>query len=100
MTLESLREGEWTTYGDLAALIGSAALPVGQHVANHGDCPNAYRVLTAQGTIAPGFTWTDPAREDDPLEVLQAEGLEISPDGRADPASRVAAAEFASRIGD
>jgi O6-methylguanine-DNA--protein-cysteine methyltransferase len=36
--------GSWTTYGDLAALIGSHPVPVGGRLANY-PVPNAHRVL-------------------------------------------------------
>ena len=42
------RVGRWTTYGELAQLGGTAAMPVGQHVANAPGLDNAYRVLGAR----------------------------------------------------
>ena len=40
----ALPTGTWTTYGDLAELIGSHPVPVGVHLAHH-PVPNAWRVL-------------------------------------------------------
>ncbi len=63
--LAGIPAGAWTTYGDLAALIGSHPVPVGVRLANH-PLPNAHRVLQADGTISPSFRWPDPDRTDDP----------------------------------
>ena len=41
--------GSWTTYGDLAALIGSHPVPVGMRLANY-PVHNAHRVLQADGS--------------------------------------------------
>ena len=48
--------GAWTTYGDLAALIGSHPVPVGARIAKY-PMTNGHRVLQAEGTISPGFRW-------------------------------------------
>jgi alkylated DNA nucleotide flippase Atl1 len=93
----ALPSGVWTTYGDLAELIGSHPVPVGSYLANQ-PVPNAYRVLTSAGTISSGFRWPDPERSDDPLELLAADGIPIH-DGHADPAHRVTALELAELIG-
>jgi alkylated DNA nucleotide flippase Atl1 len=55
----------WTTYGDLAELIGSHPVSVGVHLATH-PVPNAWRVLTVDGRISPGFRWEIEGRTDDP----------------------------------
>jgi hypothetical protein len=57
--LAELPAGSWTTYGDLAALIGSHPVPVGMRLATV-PVTNAHRVLQAEGTISPGFRWPDP----------------------------------------
>lgn len=93
----ALPEGLWTTYGDLAELIGSHPVPVGVHLATH-DVPNAWRVLMADGTISPGFRWEDPNRHDDPVELLRQQGVVFN-DGRADPAKRWIASEIAALLG-
>ena len=56
----ALPAGSWTSYLDLAALIGSHQVPVGQRVANH-ELPNAHRVRKSSGACRPGFRWNDPA---------------------------------------
>ncbi len=58
--LEALPEGYWTTYGSLADAVGTAAQPLGAHVATCQQCPNAYRILNSGGTVAPNFRWSDP----------------------------------------
>ncbi len=90
--------GSWTTYGDLAELVGSHPVPVGHHLATQ-PVPNAWRVLTSDGRISSQFRWdNEPGRTDDPVDVLTAEGLQFS-DGRADPAQRLSARELADLLG-
>jgi alkylated DNA nucleotide flippase Atl1 len=91
--------GAWTTYGDLAALIGSHAVPVGMRIANH-PIENGHRVMQASGTISPGFRWYEPDRQDDPVAVLKAEGVEFDDQGRANPSQRFTAEDFANLLGD
>ncbi|MFF0824170.1 DUF262 domain-containing protein [Micromonospora haikouensis] len=95
--LSELPTGSWTTYGDLAALIGTAPQPVGVRLANH-PVPNAHRVLQVEGTVSPGFRWLEPGRTDDPYEVLRSEGVTF--DGnRADQAQRIGTEELAQLAG-
>jgi hypothetical protein len=53
-------------------------------VAACAQCTNAYRVLTYDGQISPGFKWPDPTDTRDPADELRAEGVAIV-DGKADP---------------
>ncbi|CAM5537654.1 hypothetical protein SBADM41S_05443 [Streptomyces badius] len=53
--LLAMPTGTWTTYGDVAALIGTHAVPVGQHLASKAGLHGAYRVLTADGRVSVGF---------------------------------------------
>lgn len=94
--LAVVRPGEWTTYGDLAEVIGSEARPVGQHVVNCEECPNAYRVLTVSGEVAKNFSWGDPNRDADPQELLESEGIPFEA-GLASPEHRVDAALISRR---
>ena len=73
--LEAIPPGRWTTYGDLAAVIGTAAQPVGTHIARCNQCENAHRVLAGSGRTAENFAWDDPERTDTPEEMLTAEGV-------------------------
>ncbi|HLM21025.1 MAG TPA: DUF262 domain-containing protein [Propionibacteriaceae bacterium] len=92
----SLPEGTWTTYGDLAELIGSHPVPVGVHLATK-PVPNAWRVLMADGTVSPGFRWGDD-RKDDPVELLASESV-VFREGHADPGQHISAAELAGMLG-
>ncbi|MFC9506054.1 DNA-binding protein [Streptomyces sp. NPDC057002] len=73
--LDAIPPGRWTTYGDVASVIGSHAVPVGTHLATCRQCPNAWRVLTAVGRVSAGFRWPDSTRTGTPVEVLTAEGV-------------------------
>jgi alkylated DNA nucleotide flippase Atl1 len=77
--------GLWTTYGDVAAVIGSHARPVAACLASW-PIPNAHRILTVKGKVAEGFAFRD-GRTDDPVELLKAEGIRFT-NGRADPRQR------------
>jgi alkylated DNA nucleotide flippase Atl1 len=90
--------GNWTTYGDLAALIGSHPVPVGQRVASV-PVRNAHRVLQADGRVSPSFHWPDADRADDPVDVLRMEGIEFNDSIRADPAQRLSTEKLAALIG-
>ena len=96
--LAELPAGSWTTYGDLAALIGSHPVAVGSRLAT-APTPNAHRVLQSDGKVSPGFAWLDPARSDDPREMLLAEGVSFDVYGRADQAQRITTEELAMLIG-
>ncbi|WP_028564013.1 DUF262 domain-containing protein [Salinispora tropica] len=95
--LSVLPAGSWTTYGDLAALIGTAPQPVGNRL-RAVPIPNAHRVLQAEGTISLGFRWPD-GRTDNPLSVLLAEGVKFDEYQKADPAQRIDLEELAQLTG-
>jgi alkylated DNA nucleotide flippase Atl1/uncharacterized protein YciI len=82
--LEAIPVGRWTTYGELAALIGTAAQPLGQHIQHCPACPNVHRVLGADGKPRPGLAWVDPNETRGQQEWLQAEGVRFS-NGAAEP---------------
>ena len=82
--LEALPAGHWTTYGSLADAVGTAAQPLGAHVATCEQCTNAHRVLKGDGAVAPNFRWSDPDDDRDPIEMLRAEGALVN--GKPDPA--------------
>ncbi|MEV0216459.1 DUF262 domain-containing protein [Micromonospora sp. NPDC050695] len=95
--LAAMPAGSWTTYGDLAALIGTAPQPVGNRL-RAVPVTNAHRVLQAEGTKAGGFRWPD-GRTDDPIAALQAEGVLFDQQGRADPTQRIDLDELAQLSG-
>jgi alkylated DNA nucleotide flippase Atl1 len=92
--LDRLPAGRWASYGDVAAVVGTAAQPLGSHIVRCEHCVNGHRILGANGRIPPGFRWSDPARTDDPVHVLQSEGVRFQ-SGRADEGQRLTAAELA-----
>jgi alkylated DNA nucleotide flippase Atl1 len=96
--LAELPPGAWTTYGDLAELVGSSPMGVGTHLATK-DAPYAYRVLNHQGRVSEGFVWLEPGRTDDPVDLLKSEGVAFLPDGCAHPSQRFTAGDLADLIG-
>ncbi|MFC9823462.1 DUF262 domain-containing protein [Streptomyces erythrochromogenes] len=91
--------GTWTSYGELAALIGTSAIAVGNHMAARTGLHCAYRVLTADGRIAGGFRWTDDRHSGDPKAVLEAEGVPFDENGRASKAHRLSSTDLAVLVG-
>ncbi|WP_258573598.1 GmrSD restriction endonuclease domain-containing protein [Actinomadura parmotrematis] len=96
--LAELPAGRWTTYGDLAAVIGSHAAAIGTHLAGRPELENAHRVLTSEGQISSSFRWPD-GRIASAREVLEEEGVAFSAAGRAAPEQRLSAAGLAALIG-
>ncbi|MEV7402672.1 DUF262 domain-containing protein [Streptomyces sp. NPDC091267] len=93
--LATLPRGTWTSYGDLAAFLGSGAQAVGNHLANTQGVVNAYRVLTSDGKVSDGFRWTPGSHEGDVRSRLSADGIRFTVHGAADPAQRLTADELA-----
>ncbi|MCZ4541745.1 DUF262 domain-containing protein [Dietzia maris] len=84
----SIPAGRWTTYGDVAAAIGTHPVPLAQRLSGH-PVPNAYRVLTADGSVSSGFGWLNPDDERDVHDVLEAEGILFDAQRRAHPDQRL-----------
>ncbi|MFG3141860.1 DUF1524 domain-containing protein [Streptomyces sp. NPDC048211] len=94
--LAALPRGTWTSYGDLAAFLGSGAQAVGNHLANTRGVVNAYRVLTSEGKVSDGFRWTPGGQGSDDVRTrLSADGIRFTAHGAADPAQRLTADELA-----
>jgi alkylated DNA nucleotide flippase Atl1 len=87
--VETLPEGTWTSYGDLAELIGTGPRQVGAFMRDDGGVPKAYRVLTAGGTVSEGFRWSDGRSGCDVPDLLREDGVTVSRKGRADRAQRM-----------
>jgi alkylated DNA nucleotide flippase Atl1 len=96
--LAALPPATWTTYGDVAELIGSHAVPVGVHLANERVL-NAHRVLTTDRRPSQNFHWHDEDDERNILDVLAADGIKLDDAGRADPSQRLSARELAELLG-
>ncbi|RRS01625.1 MGMT family protein [Glycomyces terrestris] len=86
--VEALPDGTWTSYGDLAELIGTGPRQVGAYMRD-GDVSRAYRVLTAGGTVSEGFRWSDGRSGKDVPDLLREDGVTVSRSGRADKAQRM-----------
>jgi len=97
--LAAIPDGRWTTYGDLAALAGTAAQAVGNHIVANPALPKAYRVLTFDGRVSEGFRWSDPNDTTNPINVLLAEGVEFDEAGRAEPDGRLTADDLQALLG-
>jgi alkylated DNA nucleotide flippase Atl1 len=95
--LEALPVGNWTSYGDLAEFGGTGAQAVGDFVANRSQAPNAFKVLSADGSVNPLFHWHDPSDSRNVQEVLASEGIGFD-DGRADPVKRMSSEDLASLV--
>lgn len=91
--LASIPAGRWTSYSDVAEVVGTHAVAVGQRLAN-ARVPHAHRVMRLDGTVSPEFRWPDPDRTDDPILVLTTEGVIFTRSGKALPRQRMTAAEL------
>ncbi|MFD5656672.1 GmrSD restriction endonuclease domain-containing protein [Streptomyces hirsutus] len=98
--LAALPHGTWTSYGNLAAFLGSGAQAVGNHLANTPGVANAYRVLTSEGKVSDGFRWAAPqdAGSDDVRARLAADGVRFTATGAADPVQRLTADDLAALL--
>ncbi|MEU8509066.1 DUF262 domain-containing protein [Streptomyces brevispora] len=92
--LAALPHGTWTSYGDLAAYIGSGPQAVGNHLAKADGVANAYRVLNADGKVADGFRWTGQDHGDVRVR-LGADGIHFTATGAADAAQRLTSRDLA-----
>ena len=90
--LELLEPGQWTSYGELAAVAGTNAQTVGNFM-NRTPAEGAYRVLGKDGRPADGFTWAD-GRTDNLREVLESEGVHFDESGAASEAQHVRTEDF------
>ncbi|SNT19705.1 GmrSD restriction endonuclease domain-containing protein [Actinacidiphila glaucinigra] len=97
--LVAMPSGTWTTYGDVAELIGSHPVPVGSFLGSNSAVIGAYRVLTAEGRISPSFRWPEGNDRLPPQEILMSEGVKFDPSGRAHRSQRLTAAELATLLG-
>lgn len=92
--IEAVPAGNWTAYGDLAELGGTAAVPVEAYCASPNAPASAYRVLTAGGKISADFRWTDPSDTRDVKAVLEEEGVRFNALDAADQSQRLRASEL------
>ena len=97
LLLAELKPGEWTTYGDLATVVDSHPIAVGQHIKDCDDCQNAWRVLGVDGRPRKNFKWSDPGETRSCREVLESEGVTFSSSGSAEPARRLGPDDLKAR---
>jgi len=97
--MEALPEGRWTTYGDLADAVGTAAQPLGNHITTCPHCVNAHRVLTRAGRVAENFAWSEPEDHRKPVDMLREEGITFTGGDRADPSKRLTSDDLIRLIG-
>ena len=74
-------------------MIGTAAQPLGTHIATCPLCPNAERVLGSDRRPRPNFRWSDPADIRTQEDALAAEGVNFV-QGAADPTQRLTAEDL------
>jgi alkylated DNA nucleotide flippase Atl1 len=98
--LAALPHGTWTSYGDLAAFLGSGAQAVGNHLAGTPGVANAYRVLTSEGRVSEGFRWTSEDEGGDVRSRLTADGIRFTVTGSADPVQRLTADDLALLVAE
>ncbi|MGN9768428.1 GmrSD restriction endonuclease domain-containing protein [Micromonospora sp. SD12] len=96
--LASIPAGRWTSYSDIAEVVGVFHRAVAGRLASV-QVPNAHRVLKIDGAISADFRWVDPQRRDDPRTVLEAEGVRFDHAGRAAADQRMTATELAREVG-
>ncbi|MFJ9173874.1 DUF262 domain-containing protein [Streptomyces sp. NPDC102360] len=97
--LVAMPSGTWTSYGDIAELIGSHPVPVGTHLGTNSSVIGAHRVLNSEGKVSAGFRWPDGVDRQPPQELLVNEGVRFDASGRADRSQRLTAAELATLLG-
>ncbi|MEU9097420.1 DUF262 domain-containing protein [Streptomyces sp. NPDC048361] len=97
--LVAMPSGTWTTYGDVAELIGSRPDSVQAVLDAHAGVMGAHRVLTTEGRVSPSFRWAEGGDRPPPQELLASEGVRFDSLGRAHPAQRLSAAELATLLG-
>lgn len=96
--VSAIPSGRWTSYGELAIIVNSHPVPLAAQLARY-PMPNAWRVLRSGGFVASGFRWIEEDRDDDPREILEAEGVRFDADGRADAAAFLDAHALAALVG-
>ena len=86
-----VREGEWTTYGDVSIAVRGdtkAARGVGAAAKALKQFPNPERVLMEGGVISPNWRDSQGRGADYCEQLLQEQGIRFI-DGHADPSQRV-----------
>jgi alkylated DNA nucleotide flippase Atl1 len=98
LLLAAMPPGFWTSYTDVAQVIGSHPAPIGNHLSTV-PVLNAHRVLTANGTVAPNFRSLDSTDTGSPISVLESEGIVFGKGGMALDSQRLRPSALAALIG-
>jgi alkylated DNA nucleotide flippase Atl1 len=93
----AIPSGTWTTYGELAEVVGSAPMPVAVHLSTM-SLPNSHRILTSDGTPQKEATQADDGGSPSPREILTGEGVHFNQNGQAAPNQRTTAVELAELL--
>ena len=98
--ISSIPEGKWTSYGTIANVIGTASQVVGNRITK-GSQDGAWRVLRANGEIAPGFKWAanSPNQGKELREVLELEGVRFTNQGLAVESDKFGEEDLVAAIG-
>lgn len=93
--------GRWSSYGDIAEVVGTTGQVVGQRAWQHPK-EGFWRVLRASGEVSPGFNWPEGSIHHgrSPLEVLSEEGLVFNSSGLAIEELRLRPDALRSRLGE
>jgi alkylated DNA nucleotide flippase Atl1 len=94
----SIPPGRWTSYLDLAEVMGSHQNSVVSRLWTLGPA-NVHRVLRRDGVHAADFRWSDPDRNDDPKVALGLEGVRFDATGKASQDQRMTALDLADAVG-
>jgi alkylated DNA nucleotide flippase Atl1 len=92
--LRAIPVGRWTTYGEVAQIVGTGAQALGAHIRSCAECPNAARVLPVSGEPSAGFKRSDPTDLRTQREELESEGIRFTGNA-ADRTQRIGVSELA-----
>lgn len=95
---EYIEPGQWTTYGDLAALAATNAQTVGT-VTRQSTSEGTHRVLQKSGKSSSGFQWPD-GRQQTQQEALEAEGVVFDSVGIASESQHLRTADLRGFLED
>jgi alkylated DNA nucleotide flippase Atl1 len=96
--LTAIPSGRWTTFGDLATVIGVRAGAVGGYMSGRPSLENGHRVLTSEGAVSDAFQWPE-GHTESVRDVLEREGVDFAASGAADPGQRLSSSDLAKLVG-
>lgn len=91
--LEQLPPATWTSYGELAELVGTGPRQVARFLSHSFGVENAFRVLRSDGTVSDGFRWSGSSHRG-VHDALRDHGIRFTKGLVADPAQRLDAEEL------